>query len=338
VSVRSGELRAAPYPTLLHPLWLAWFLFGVATVTVAVPAPAALDVRAKFEANFHRRCQKYAFVEQYYQSLERPHKRYIVFTFHAPNFNYGGLGDRLGGLVTAFALAHKYNRNLIVRSANGFASYFRPHYRGNERDAEPAYLWNNSDVWSNFLEAVQNPNLTVYNLKDCVNNVETQAAWSDPEEELVSKCAMDQGVPHTVINFRSNRAYLYRWRHEKHHTSYEEMVSKLFVGQDPRTVDLFEAAGCMLRLTMWPTEQLWTDVHGIYREAENPHESSSSSNNNSSSSSQPATTTTDDSSTLLRSEPFTQIGMHFRCGDRESYAGSKLLLRPARVSAGRQWR
>jgi hypothetical protein len=44
----------------------------------------------------------------------------------------------------------------------------------------------------------------------------------------------------------------------------DEELMKSVLGIDEQD-DLFEAAGCMLRLVMWPTEELWSAVDALYR-------------------------------------------------------------------------
>lgn len=297
--------------------------------------PAQLNVRDKFERNFHKRCQKFAFMKKYYQQLEQPSDRFIVFTYHEEGFKNGGFGDRMGGLVTAFALAIKYDRNLIIRSSNGFSHYFRPHYRGDEDHSNnPRFLWNTSSIWTGYDAHVEaNPTSTVYDLEDCCSTSED--GWPN---EQVRKCSMDDGdVPHTIIKFRSNRAYLCRWLNETQNAPYNELGSLLGDNLDPYYVDFFEVAGCMLRLVMWPTEALWSDIHSLYHRFENPKAGKKKKRKGKETKSKnktkketmeegasliPFLNTVD--SSLLKDEPFTQIGMHFRCGDRWSFAGFKL--------------
>jgi hypothetical protein len=96
-------------------------------------------------------------------------------------------------------------------------------------------------------------------------------------------------------------------------------------------IDMFEAAGCMLRLIMWPTELLWNDITQVYDEF-GQNVGASSTNKKKKKAGRKKTKNKDNILASLNNEPssslvsgsFYQIGMHFRCGDRYSYAKFKL--------------
>jgi len=93
-----------------------------------------------------------------------------------------------------------------------------------------------------------------------------------------------------VVKLRGNRAYLCRYALSKDSKGLR-LLESLGV-PDPANADLFEVAGCMLRLVLWPTDLLWYTVDKMV-------EKSLSKLN-------------------VRKVEY-QIAFHFRCGDASFY-------------------
>ncbi len=254
-------------------------------------------MRAKFEEDFHNRCDKHPFVQQFYNRLENPNDRFIVFTYHEKGLRNGGIGDRFGGLTTAVALSLRFNRTLLIKASNGFHQSFRPYHPTDVHSESPKYLWQNWANWTNYAN-YQTSHLEEYDeieeidhiMEDCVSNMEEGFT---PEQ--THRCAMDDGdVPQPVIRFNSNRAYLCRWNNHPEYKAFKEFKRVLLGpdfnpstssrgvvsgstasksaylnanGTDP-SADLFEVAGCMMRLALWPTEALWDSVDKLYAQYE----------------------------------------------------------------------
>ena len=85
-------------------------------------------MRERFEKSFEDKCLKYPFVHQWIHRLENPGGRYYTFVFQDDHWNNGGLGDRIGGLLTAIATSLRTNRQLLVTSSNRFDELFRPYH------------------------------------------------------------------------------------------------------------------------------------------------------------------------------------------------------------------
>lgn len=69
---------------------------------------------------------------------------------------------------------------------------------------------------------------------------------------------MDQNI----IKLRSNRAYLCKWAKHTDILAHEQIVKQGVTAGS----DLLEAAGCLLRLAMWPTQHLWDVVDKLIAE------------------------------------------------------------------------
>lgn len=149
------------------------------------------SIRDEFARSFHARCDKYSFVRDFHDRLERPTQRYVLFTYHDRGLNNGGFGDRLGGLVTAFVHAARFNRTLLVRASNGFNDLFKPHHPldehahaltdTQEEEGEERFTWGLAPQWSQFSQwkrsLPQQPferhrALYELDLSDCVSNTE----------------------------------------------------------------------------------------------------------------------------------------------------------------------
>jgi hypothetical protein len=62
----------------------------------------------KFESSFQNRCLKYPFVNRWVDLLENKRKRSLIFVYQEENLVQGGLGDRLGGLISAVLMALRF--------------------------------------------------------------------------------------------------------------------------------------------------------------------------------------------------------------------------------------
>jgi hypothetical protein len=250
--------------------------------TVSSPPPplAAGSLRAQFESNFHARCDKYRFVHEFYHKLEHPPQRYLFFSYHDRGLLNGGFGDRMGGLVSAVMQSLRFNRTLVVKASNGMHELFRPYHPNDLQNK--TYLWSNWKHWSQFAqwkaslppERPYGPHRRLYehDLTDCVSNSETGFS-----EAATARCALDDGdVSEPVLCLASNRAYLCRHAalplmqqlllplplplNDSHPSSPSTSPSTFSSSSSKSQSDLFEAAGCMLRLAMWPTDRLWALV------------------------------------------------------------------------------
>ena len=87
-------------------------------------------LRPRFEKAFADRCttEKYPFIDRYYRNLENPNNRFVHFVFHEHGLHNGGFGDRIAGLISATAIALRFNRTLLIESGNGFDQLFRPYH------------------------------------------------------------------------------------------------------------------------------------------------------------------------------------------------------------------
>ncbi len=255
------------------------------------------SIRKRFENAFFDKCPKYPFVKQWEKQLENTGDRYVTFIYHEPGLRNGGLGDRLSGLVNAIALSLRFNRTLLIESQNNFHDLFRPYHptvmANGEEDISKAstdynYTWKkeNWTTWSKWDRKYVDNDATEYDMWWCVNCV----AWRNP------LCGMDDGdAAHPHIKIRGNRNYLCKWATHKDIKAHQGFLD--VIAPDGVTsyeeINLMEVAGCMMRLAMWPTEELWQYV-------------------------------SDSMESLLGHEEVQkpnslQVGAHFRCGDAPSY-------------------
>lgn len=206
-------------------------------------------LRSRFERQFNTTCLKYPFVQRFIHQIENPGDKYVVFVYHEPGLRNGGLGDRIGGLITATSIALRTNRTILIESANDFGSLFRPYHPADIYLPQPQqrYTWSNWTQWSRYNVSYSNNDNTEYDLWDCINCV----TWKN------RACGMDDGdVPHPIVKLRANRAFLCKWMKHPETQAHRELASLGIT----RATNLLEAAGCMLRLVMWPTEKLWAFV------------------------------------------------------------------------------
>ena len=244
--------------------------------------------RLRFERRFNETCSKYPFVQQYVENLAAPARRYVIFVFHENGGLNGGLGDRLGGMVSAVAFALRTGRTLLISGDKAFDEAFQPYHpdlllSGGRAQKHKQRRWSSWD-WAGWRREYAG-NLTY--LRQCVNPRPT-----------ASICHLDRDFPQRVVKYRSNRAFLCRWviKPAVYRTS---GLARLGI---TAATDLFEAAGCMLRLAMWPTERLWRALDKSLEPQLRQQQARQGLP------AAAAVTTT------------YQVGFHFRCGDT-SFAG-----------------
>jgi hypothetical protein len=212
-------------------------------------------IKRHFEETFHEKCDKYPFVNTFTNLLDQPSEKYVMFVFQDPGLKNGGLGDRLGGLISAVEFSVRFNRTLVIRSHNDMPRLFRPYHPTDISSDNPKYLWSNWLSWTKFRMEWTDHDETEYDMWQCMNN---NGHWSD-------YCSLEGGEPsQPTILYRSNRCYL--CRQDFNHGNgfgHRDLVEKLGVNS---TNDLFEVAGCMLRLAFWPTDELWKEVDKFYHE------------------------------------------------------------------------
>jgi hypothetical protein len=210
-------------------------------------------LKPQFQRDFTKTCMKYPFALEFIKRLKNPNGRSVVFVFQQPGLRNGGFGDRIAGLITATGLAMRYNRTLIIRAQNDFFKLFRPYTHpssSGDRDANK-YTYNLSEIegWAKYGKLYENNDNTELDLWNCINT-------------NFKNCAMlyeDPNQPNILL--RGNRAYMCRWFNcDTGVPAKQELTKMLGIGNE----DLMEAAGCMLRLAMWPTDLLWTMVDEVF--------------------------------------------------------------------------
>lgn len=232
-------------------------------------------LRDKFELSFHQQCGQFPFVDHFTRLIQRPSGKFIRFAFTDPWFRIGGMGDRLAGLTTAVTLSVRFNRTLLLRSDEELFHYFRP-YQGQKYDPRYAnHTWAEWEAWSGFNKDWIGRKRVEFDLTNCINDLGSKG----------DQCSMDGGdmTNFPSILLRSNRCYLCRYN-ERDSPAKHDLAQILHITSN---TNLFTAAGCMLRLALWPTEYLWTQLDHFYEDMG------------------------------VRSDQGfqQQIGVHFRCGD-----------------------
>lgn len=271
-------------------LILLLFSFYTLSSTIAVDQSFSNSgPRSRFEERFNTTCGKYPFVQKFVSNLESPSERYIIFAFHEAGSSNGGLGDRLGGLVTAVAYALRTGRTLLISGDKAFNEAFQPYHPNNNG----RYHWRDWQ-WAGWRDEYNHGGNYTY-LRNCVN--------PRPSAKI---CALDKDLAHRVVKFRSNRAFLCRWV-VKQEIYDKSLLADLGISSE---TDLFEAAGCMLRLAMWPTERLWK---ALDKSLETQFISRSSS--------------------IISY----QLGFHFRCGDSSFKPGQNSAIPGCFFESKEKW-
>ena len=168
-----------------------------------------------------------------------------------------------------------------MQADQGFNEAFRPRLRMPENDS---IVWSNRS-WCRWNSVDQSTPTRVFSITGCINPYRAK-------DELHCRLNEQNDYPQQIVKVRSNRAYICRWSQEKNSPGYSFLRENFVNGSS----NLFDVAGCLLRLAMWPTDLLWEKLDEIF--------SSSSSINAS-------------------VEHLHQIGLHFRCGDIE-YTGQNV--------------
>ncbi len=216
-------------------------------------------IRKKFEQSFHDKCTKYPFVDKWVQSLEGGMNRnYYTFMFQENGLKNGGLGDRLGGLLTAVGTALRTNRTLLIESDNDFHELFRPYHPEDIKLSSNGskYSWRKKDwkKWTNVSRKYSGNDEWELDLWYCINC----PAWRN------KICGLDDGdtsMSHNepYVRLRGNRAFICKWASHPEMGAHKQLLNLVHT-RDADTVNWYEVAGCMLRLVMWPTERLWDHV------------------------------------------------------------------------------
>ena len=98
---------------------------------------------------------KYKFVQEYVLKMKQPPpqhssasasvNKYAIFVLHEKSY-LGGLGDRLGGLISAFSFALRTNRTFLIEADESFQHSFTPYHSPDEID-DTIKTWGNLS-WS----------------------------------------------------------------------------------------------------------------------------------------------------------------------------------------------
>jgi hypothetical protein len=247
------------------------------------------SLRTRFENRFENSCRKYPFVKKYEDMMRHPPEKFLWFVFEENGqSSTGGLGDRLAGLVTATAMALRFNRTLLIDSVDPFNSLFFPHHIVSRSHGQHHL---NSDS----SELVSYANISWSNWK---GSYAANTAWMrcvNPKPHR-SVCAFDQDHydSNVAIRYYCNRSYLCRWLALRDQTLSKELLTILGIDDD---TNLYEVAGCLLRLAMTPSELMWQQITSLLRFANSKHISFHTDSR--------------------------LIGVHFRCGD-SSFSENKI--------------
>jgi hypothetical protein len=196
------------------------------------------DYFRKFQRKFEEKCSKYSFVQTYQRIMKELPDKYLIFVFHEDNVSNGGLGDRFAGLITAMAYAIRFNRMLLIKGDSGFDKSFKPFHFANESDEH--YSWNNWG-WSNW--------------KDSYLQEKEDFLCVNPNRYSSNRCGFDIDYPNVkVMKMYSNRVYLCRWTAVESLGLQEEIKKSLNITLQ---TNLYDIAGCLFRLAMFPTKTLW---------------------------------------------------------------------------------
>ena len=301
-------------------VYMAVQILFIALLSVALSyskmSYAAGGARKRFEEKFQKTCMKYDFVQKYVDNIKNPTGDYVIFVFHeAGQKAHGGLGDRVAGMITAAAYAIRTQRTLLIQADPAFEEAFRPYYptySSFEKDNKSPDLlpngktsaelsWRSWD-WANWSREYAG-NLTKLH---CVN--------PRPQEKHCS-LDVDYYKKYKVVKYYGNRSYLCRWVVKRSLGVADEVARLLDMKMG---ADLYEIAGCMLRLAMWPTEKLWQALDESLVAQFQEYTLKNVHNTISSSGSTTDTTTTDTTTTNNNILPIIttgQVGIHFRCGD-----------------------
>ena len=241
-------------------------------------------IKKDFEDRFHSTCGKYQFVDMYKRQLSQPRPdKFLIFIFHDDSLT-GGLGDRFSGLISAFAMALFLDRTLIIKDDSDLHRFFSPYHFENRDN------WSNSD---NETSSKLPTSIDFDHLEEWMDRP-LSSTWPQNEglvknmsclNDISTACSLEtDSNDKRFLIYRSNRCFLCRYQHST------PFLKKLKLNEDN---NLYQMAGCMLRLVLWPKEFMWqlVDEHyfHFFQNQVNifPHEN----------------------------EGFRQVAIHHRCGD-----------------------
>lgn len=259
---------------------LALILIFLATVCIkqCFPSQYVAEMKAKFRSKFMKTCAKYSFVHKYMESMKNPSDKYLIYVFHDGKGKLtGGLGDRLAGIVTAVAYAIRTNRNFLMQGDESFEKTFQPYHLDDEIELS----------WGNWEFAKWDRSYS--------SNM-TQLRCHNPKSSHVY-CALDHTASlenYKVVRYIGNRAYICRWLIKEDLDLRSELEKSLGINIHS---NLYEVAGCLLRLAMHPTNLLWEESVKQLAQMNDRYKEWSASK-------------------------IVQVGIHFRCGD-SSFVTSK---------------
>jgi hypothetical protein len=217
-------------------------------------------LRPRFHQQFVKSCSKYPFYHQYLSNLEHPPGRFVVFVFQENKALSGGLGDRMAGLITAAGMAIRFNRTVIIRSQDGLDKLFRPYIPPEDEDKlkDIVQYGNGSHTldWARYNKTYEDKSRTEFSLHFCVHH-----SPKTNYHEVCSNLVEDPEQP--IILYRGNRCYMCAW-YQNQGKARQQLLTAL--GSDIAEHDLLEVAGCLLRLTLWPTDYLWSKVDEKYKQ------------------------------------------------------------------------
>jgi hypothetical protein len=180
--------------------------------------------------------------------------------YQEPGLRNGGLGDRIAGLLNAIVISLRFGRQLLVRDFSGLHKFFRPYHPYDIHNPTPKYTWDIGEPlfsgwnWSNYENHYQGNDDTEFDNWNCMN---TNGNYN-------GACSMvngDVSQPHILC--RGNRAYFCYIQNHPGTPAYADFRDKLKIPED---ADMFEVAGCMLRLAYWPTPFMWEAVEKVYQD------------------------------------------------------------------------
>lgn len=250
--------------------------------------------RRQFHQSFVSVCGNMSWLADYFQrkyaspAMNSPSQKYAIYVFDDINIRArnGGLGDRLGGLVTAFLWAVRTNRTFLIENHNtALARLFQPNL--NFRGGSSSKMRWNDKAWA------------VHSQRRNILEGQRVYLWCVNPKPSRLHCALDASTSTTTtaeiiagynqydeVRIRLNRCYLCRWMRNPSLPAYEEMRHLLRLSHEKmKAVDLIQFSGCILRALLWPTDRLWTEFKQIYR-------------------------------FQGQQRSLQQIGYHYRCGDQ----------------------
>jgi hypothetical protein len=262
----------------------------------------------KYQSKFDKVCAKYSFIQRYNELMKEKPDRYIIYVFHDNHASTSGLGDRIAGMITAMAYSLRFRRIFLIQGDAAFEKSFKPYFYANESDDH--YAWHSWD-WSGWK-------------KEFADEVSSQYCINPRPGRTV--CALDHDSDVRVLKYYSNRSYLCRWLTKSSLNLQEDLLNSLNI---TLTTNLFEVAGCFLRLAMYPTKSMWKTILSLQKVSlvnRKHFETTATTNSSISSSVVPNSAASSSSSHLVSSA--LQVGVHFRCGDSSFSSSSAIAHTP----------